>query len=152
MPSNFVAECIDCGHQTPYTITTSNCPKCNGEWRETRYDIESLRQTFSLQLPDRQFNLWRYAELLPVRTPNPELTLGEANEIGELLTEQIDPKAQVIWGSRVDPTFENRVEVISIFTGVHSPYIKGPTNIERNEWVSSSERAKKGKNLGLETI
>ena len=54
-------------------------------------------------------------------TGGPELTLGEANAIGEMLTEKIDPKASVIWGSRVDPTFENKIEVISIFTGVNSP-------------------------------
>jgi len=59
-------------------------------------------------------------------TGGPDLTLGEANAVGELLTERIDPKASVIWGARVDPTFENKLEVITIFTGVHSPYIKGP--------------------------
>ncbi|MBU0661830.1 MAG: cell division protein FtsZ [Candidatus Diapherotrites archaeon] len=59
-------------------------------------------------------------------TGGPELTLGEANAVGEMLTEKIDPKAAVIWGARVDPTFENKMEVITIFTGVHSPYIKGP--------------------------
>ncbi len=59
-------------------------------------------------------------------TGGPELTLGEANAVGEMLTEKIDPKASVIWGSRVDPTFENKIEVISIFTGVNSPYIRGP--------------------------
>ncbi len=58
-------------------------------------------------------------------TGGPELTLGEANTIGEKLTEQIDPRATVIWGARVDPTFDNKIEVITIFTGVHSPYIKG---------------------------
>ncbi|MFH0954485.1 MAG: cell division protein FtsZ [Candidatus Micrarchaeota archaeon] len=58
-------------------------------------------------------------------TGGPELTLGEANAVGEMLTERIDPKASVIWGARVDPTFENKIEVISIFTGVHSPYIRG---------------------------
>lgn len=58
-------------------------------------------------------------------TGGPELTLGEANEIGELLTQRIDAKAQVIWGARVDNTFENKVEVIAIFTGVNSPYITG---------------------------
>ncbi|AJF59960.1 MAG: cell division protein FtsZ [Candidatus Diapherotrites archaeon] len=58
-------------------------------------------------------------------TGGPELTLGEANAVGEMLTDRIDPKAAVIWGARVDPTFENKMEVISIFTGVHSPYIKG---------------------------
>ncbi|MCR4335873.1 MAG: cell division protein FtsZ [archaeon] len=60
-------------------------------------------------------------------TGGPELTLGEANQIGEMLTDKIDPKAAVIWGSRVDPTFENKIEVITIFTGVSSPYIRGPS-------------------------
>jgi len=59
-------------------------------------------------------------------TGGPELTLGESNAVGEMLTERIDAKATVIWGARVDPTFENKMEVIAIFTGVHSPYIKGP--------------------------
>ena len=62
-------------------------------------------------------------------TGGPELTLGEANGVGELLTDTIDPKAAVIWGARVDPTFENKIEVISIFTGVHSPYIRSPNVI-----------------------
>ena len=57
-------------------------------------------------------------------TGGPELTLGEANGVGEMLTEKIDSRAAVIWGARVDPTFENKMEVISIFTGVSSPYIK----------------------------
>jgi cell division protein FtsZ len=57
-------------------------------------------------------------------TGGSELSLGEANAIGEMLTEHIDPKATVIWGSRVDPTFENKIEVIAIFTGVKSPFIK----------------------------
>jgi cell division protein FtsZ len=58
-------------------------------------------------------------------TGGPELTLGEANMAGELLTERVDPKATVIWGARVDPTFENKIQIIAIFTGVHSPYIQG---------------------------
>ncbi|MCD6478475.1 MAG: cell division protein FtsZ [Candidatus Diapherotrites archaeon] len=81
-------------------------------------------------------------------TGGPELTLGEANAVGELLTERIDPKAQVIWGARVDPTFENKLEVISIFTGVTSPYIKGP---------AANMKAARGstglvKDLGIEFI
>lgn len=77
MTSHFVVECIDCNHQTPYTISSTTCPKCGGGWRETRYDLDTIKQTLPLQLQGRPFNLWRYAELLPVRTPNPELTLGE---------------------------------------------------------------------------
>lgn len=59
-------------------------------------------------------------------TGGPDLTLGEANTIGELLTERVDPKATVIWGARIDPSFEDMVQVIAIFTGVNSPYIKSP--------------------------
>ena len=57
-------------------------------------------------------------------TGGQDLTLGEANQIGEILTETLDPKAVVIWGARVDPTFDNKIEVIAIFTGVRSPFIK----------------------------
>ena len=59
-------------------------------------------------------------------TGGPDLTLGEANAIGELLTERVDPKATVIWGARIDPSFEDMVQVIAIFTGVQSQYIKSP--------------------------
>ncbi|MCR4368712.1 MAG: cell division protein FtsZ [archaeon] len=76
-------------------------------------------------------------------TGGPELTLGEANQIGEMLTDRIDPKASVIWGSRVDPTFENKIEVITIFTGVKSPYIRGPSAAsagDRRKGSSSSAK------------
>jgi len=80
-------------------------------------------------------------------TGGPELTLGEANAVGEMLTENIDPKSVVIWGARVDPTFENKIEVIAIFTGVHSPYIKSPE--ETSEARGMSSRTKGKSELGL---
>lgn len=72
-----MVECIDCGHKTPYTVTSVSCPKCGGEWRETLYDLDSLKDSFLSLIKNRTFGLWRYKELLPVRTPDPELTLGE---------------------------------------------------------------------------
>ncbi|MGC8669588.1 MAG: cell division protein FtsZ [Candidatus Micrarchaeia archaeon] len=57
-----------------------------------------------------------------------DLTLGEANEIAEMLTEQASPNANVIWGARIDPTYNGKVEVIAIFTDVKSPQIIGPKN------------------------
>lgn len=67
----------------------------------------------------------------------PDLTLGEANEIGEKLTDAIDPSAQVIWGARIVPEYEGRIEVIGIFTGVKSPHLRGSTvefgELERKE-------------------
>jgi threonine synthase len=41
------------------------------------YDYETLAKSLPLQLPGRPFDLWRYRELLPIRNPNPTLTLGE---------------------------------------------------------------------------
>ena len=77
MPMSFILRCIDCGHKAPYFPTSHNCPRCNSQWREAQYDYETLAKTLPLQLPDRPFDLWRYHELLPVRSPNPAVTLGE---------------------------------------------------------------------------
>ncbi len=51
-------------------------------------------------------------------TGGPNLTLGEANQIGEKLTSQSAPNANVIWGARLDPNAGEDIEVIAIFTGV----------------------------------
>ncbi len=51
-------------------------------------------------------------------TGGPDLTIGEANQIGSKLTETVLPNANVIWGARMDPEYEGRLEVIGIFTGV----------------------------------
>lgn len=79
-------------------------------------------------------------------TGGPELTLGEANQIGELLTERIDPRATVIWGARVDNTFGNKVEIIAVFTGVHSPYLTGKSQAAKR----SQERS--GSDMGLRYV
>ena len=79
-------------------------------------------------------------------TGGPDLTLGEANEIGERLTEAIDPNATVIWGARIIPEYEGRVEVIAIMTGVHSPHLKGASA------YAAEESAKKSDDLGLEYL
>jgi threonine synthase len=74
---SFVVKCLDCGHTAPYFPTSTNCPRCNSQWREAEYDYETLAKTLPLQLSSRPFDLWRYRELLPVRNSNPSLTLGE---------------------------------------------------------------------------
>jgi threonine synthase len=74
---SFVIKCMDCGHTAPYFPTSTNCPRCNSQWREAEYDYDTLAKTLPLQLPGRSFDLWRYRELLPVRNPNATLSLGE---------------------------------------------------------------------------
>lgn len=83
-------------------------------------------------------------------TGGPDMTLGEANEMGERITEAIDPSATVIWGARVTPENEGKVEVISIMTGVKSPNIRGPVG-EGMESSSTEKRVMKGE-LGIDYL
>ncbi len=52
-----------------------------------------------------------------------DVTLGEVNQIAAKLSDMSAPNANVIWGARIDPEYNGRVEVIAIFTGVKSPQI-----------------------------
>lgn len=58
-------------------------------------------------------------------TGGTDMTLGEANSVGEKVTSQIDPQASVTWGARVNPNLNDKIEVIAIITGVKSPNILG---------------------------
>ncbi|HVA83069.1 MAG TPA: cell division protein FtsZ [Candidatus Aquilonibacter sp.] len=58
-------------------------------------------------------------------TGGPDMTLGEANRIGEMLTSSVSPNASVTWGARLENDNQGRIDVIAIFTGVTSPGIFG---------------------------
>ena len=55
----------------------------------------------------------------------PDLTLDEINRIGELVTETMDEDSNVIWGARVQDEMKGKVMVMTIITGVSSPWILG---------------------------
>ncbi|MFH0889545.1 MAG: cell division protein FtsZ [Candidatus Aenigmatarchaeota archaeon] len=78
-------------------------------------------------------------------TGGPDLKLDEVNTIGEFVSKQLDPSAQVIWGARIVPNFGNKVQVITIVTGVKSPYILGHTTENLTKTETSSE-------LGIEIL
>ncbi|MFQ5801000.1 MAG: cell division protein FtsZ [Candidatus Hydrothermarchaeales archaeon] len=58
-------------------------------------------------------------------TGGPDLTLAEANTIGEIATSYLRENSNVIWGARIDPEYERRIQVMIIMTGVSSPDIIG---------------------------
>jgi cell division protein FtsZ len=58
-------------------------------------------------------------------TGGEDLTLGDANRAGELLTQSVDPQANVIYGARMERGFEKRIEAMAIFTGIKSSYSLG---------------------------
>lgn len=79
-------------------------------------------------------------------TGGPDLRLDEVNMIGETIAQNLDPSAQVYWGARILPEFEGKVQVISIITGVKSPYILGPVTRESKITTEMSQA------LGIDII
>jgi threonine synthase len=77
MASHFIVRCIDCGHQTPYIASVSACINCGSTWREAIYDYPNISHSLPLLLPGRPFDIWRYRELLPIRSLIPDFSLGE---------------------------------------------------------------------------
>ncbi|MEK6953811.1 MAG: cell division protein FtsZ [Candidatus Micrarchaeota archaeon] len=71
-------------------------------------------------------------------TGGPDMTLGECNSVGTALTERVDPNATVIWGARLDPAFEGKIEAIAIFTGIQSPYVLGRSQVPKMANASNS--------------
>ena len=76
----------------------------------------------------------------------PDLTLDEISRVGELVTEKMDDDANVIWGARVSEEMKGKLMVMTIITGVNSPWILGKDQ--------PREKSKSGFNreLGLEMI
>lgn len=62
-------------------------------------------------------------------TGGEDLSLSEANRIGEIATDYLSEDANVIWGARIDSEFNGRIQVMVIMTGVSSPDILGPDDI-----------------------
>ncbi len=53
----------------------------------------------------------------------PDMSLGEAVRAAECVTEMMDDKAMVIWGSRVDPDMKDMLRVTLVLTGIRSPQL-----------------------------
>ncbi len=58
-------------------------------------------------------------------TCGPDLKLEEFDLIGRTVSENLSPDAQVIIGARINKEFTGKVRVITIMTGVKSPYVLG---------------------------
>jgi cell division protein FtsZ len=78
----------------------------------------------------------------------PDMTLDEINRIGELVTESMDEDANVIWGARVDDSMKGKVMVMTIITGVSSPWILGKPTAK--DVAVKAQRLHD--DLGIETI
>jgi len=48
----------------------------------------------------------------------PDMTVGEAEKVAELVGARINPNARIIWGCSVDPTMERTISVMVVLTGI----------------------------------
>ncbi len=90
-------------------------------------------------------------------TGGPDMSLAEAQNVAESLTYELDPHANVIFGARVIPEYEDKIQVLAIITGVTSPMILGPnssnTQLQNPEpIINTSERHKRGSIINNEPI
>ena len=81
-------------------------------------------------------------------TCGPDLKLEEFDLIGRIVSENLNPEANVIIGARISKEFTGKVRVITIMTGVKSPYVLG----KDFEEMTNSGRAptKEMSDLGIE--
>jgi cell division protein FtsZ len=60
-----------------------------------------------------------------------DLTLDEVSKAGELVTESLDPDANVIWGARITDDMRGKLRIMTIITGINSPYILGKADYKK---------------------
>jgi len=80
-------------------------------------------------------------------TGGPDLKLEEFDMIGKIVSENLSPDAQVIIGARISKDFVGKVRVITIMTGVKSPYVLG-----RSAEEQALPMAKEISDLGIEFL
>ena len=78
-------------------------------------------------------------------TCGPDLKLEEFDNVGRIVSENLSTEANVIIGARINKEFQGKVRVITIMTGVKSPYVLGK---ERPE--AMARPSKEMSDLGIE--
>jgi len=76
----------------------------------------------------------------------PDMTLDEVSRAGELVTETLDQDANVIWGARVSEEMRGKFTVMTIITGVKSPWILG----KLDERAKQEEATQISNELGID--
>ena len=71
-------------------------------------------------------------------TCGPDLKLEEFDLVGRTISDNLSPDANVIIGARINKEFTGKVRVITIMTGVHSPYVMGKEMEEHRNVASRS--------------
>ena len=106
---------------------------------------EAVRQSLSHPLLDVDYQ-GATGALIHV-TCGPDLKLEEFDLIGRTVSENLSQEAQVIIGARINKEFAGKVRVITIMTGVKSPYVLG-----RSMEETTLPLSKEISDLGIEVL
>ncbi len=79
----------------------------------------------------------------------PNMTLDEARQIVNVITERLDEDARIIWGAQISEDLENTIRTLIIVTGVHSPQIFGSVKAPAK---AKKERREIEDELGIEFV
>ena len=116
-----------------------------GESDATDRVVEAVKQALTHPLLDVDYQ-GATGALIHV-TCGPDLKLEEFDTIGRIVSENLSPDAQVIIGARISKEFAGRVRVITIMTGVKSPYILGKPTEDQSLPIS-----REMSDLGIEVL
>jgi len=95
---------------------------------------EAVRQALSHPLLDVDYK-GASGALIHI-TGGPDMKLEEFSTIGQMVSENLNAEAQVIIGARINKEFTGKVRVITIMTGVKSPFILGKPSYAENQPMS----------------
>ena len=72
----------------------------------------------------------------------PDMSLQDARIVMETVSDKLDPNAKIIWGSRIDPDFQNTLRTMLVITGLKpQQQILGPeTSEEKKVYKSKMEK------------
>jgi len=80
-------------------------------------------------------------------TGGPDMKLEEFSTIGMMVSENLNSEAQVIIGARINKEFQGKVRVITIMTGVKSPFILG-----KPSYAETQPMSREMSDLGIEVF
>ncbi len=81
-------------------------------------------------------------------TGGSDLTLDEVSKAAEVVTESLDADANVIWGARIDENMTGKLRIMTIITGVNSPYVLGRIDKKR----ASAQAVQVSQELGIDMV
>jgi len=107
---------------------------------------EAVKRALSNPLLDVDYN-GATGALIHI-TGGPDMLLDEAERIGALVTNTLDADANVMWGARIEDDMKGKVRVMTIITGVKSPFVLGKMDFRK----ANAQAVEINHDLGIDMI